>query len=159
MSRCCVPIPRCIYDYDLRHATKGRDFSYDGLLVDCKVVHVLDGDTVRIVFRYRGEMQQHICRMLGYDSPEMKPLLKNPNRLAEKAAAIQAKEALEEKLAGETLVKAECHGNDKYGRILVVLYKRTLLGGKGENINQYMLDNNFGVPYDGGTKTPFGRSN
>ena len=148
----CFPLPRCIYDYRLRNAIKADDFSYDGLLLNGRVVSVYDGDTLRIVFRYRGVLQQHSCRMLGYDSPEMKPPLKNKDRELEKDAALLAKAALEAQVTQTPLIKVECHRFDKYGRILVVLYTRTRFGRKGYNINNYMLDNGYGVPYDGGTK-------
>jgi len=160
----CFPLPYCIYDYKLRHATKGNDFSYEGLVVNGRVVSVYDGDTLRIVFRYKGELQQHNCRMLGYDSPEMKPPIQNKNRELEKNAALLAKAALE-KLVNQTrsYVKVECHGFDKYGRILVVLYSRNRCwcgtNFKEYNINKYMIENGFGVPYDGGTKSSFNNSN
>lgn len=153
----------CIYDYHLRNATVGKDFSYDGMVVNGRVVSVYDGDTLRIVFRYRGELQQHNCRMLGYDSPEMKPPSANKNRELEKDAALVAKATLEARTINQ-LIKVECHGFDKYGRILVVLYTRRTgclffgCGHKGYNINQYMIENGFGVPYDGGTKAPFNKN-
>jgi hypothetical protein len=46
------------------------------------------------------------------------------------------------------LVIIECGDFDKYGRILVTI----ILRSTGENINQWMLDNNYGVVYNGGTK-------
>ena len=149
-------IPKFIYDYDLRNATKNKNFSYDGLILKGKVVSVYDGDTCTIVFRYQNKLQQHSCRMLGYDSPEMKPPKKQANRDLEILAAHEAKQALEDQVSRSTLVNVHCHGFDKYGRILVTLYTRRWFGlRKGYNINEWMLANSYGYSYDGGTKKIF----
>ena len=48
-------------------------FTYAGLLTKAKVVDVYDGDTITIVFYHNGQPIKDSFRMLGYDSPEMKP--------------------------------------------------------------------------------------
>ncbi len=146
-------IPNRLYDHDLRHATKGKKFSYAGLSFKCKVVDVYDGDTLTVVFRYRGKLQQHSVRMLGYDSPEMKPPRSDPDREREITAAKAAKKALADMVCTGT-AKIECDAADKYGRILVTLYKEKGYGcfRTSCNINEWMMSNGYGVPYDGGTK-------
>lgn len=49
-------LPTSIYDYDLHHAVKTKAFSYEGLTLRAKVVDIYDGDTVTLVFRYRGRL-------------------------------------------------------------------------------------------------------
>ena len=87
--------------------------------------------------------------MKGYDSPEMKPPLSDPNRDLVKQKAHEAKAALMNYIDydNESLVKAEFEKFDKYGRPLV-----TLFNSKKENVNEMMIMNNYGYKYDGGTK-------
>jgi endonuclease YncB( thermonuclease family) len=137
----------------LAHATCGKDFSFAGQRFLAKIVDYYDGDTVRVAFEYGGQLIQYKARMAGYDSPEMKPLKSNPNREAEKAAAIAARAALIGKVGG-ALVYIECDEFDKYGRLLATVYLRD--GHEnGENVNTWMVANGHGTPYDGGKKTPF----
>ena len=86
--------------------------------------------------------------MFGYDSPEMKPLLKTPDRESIIVRAREAKGALEFLLAKNGFnAYADMYGFDKYGRILVRLHLPD-----GTHVNQWMIDHGHGVPYDGGTK-------
>ena len=135
-------------DLELAAATRMKDFTFDGQNFDAKVIDVYDGDTIRIIFRLDGKLVQFVARMAGYDSPEMKPLKSNPNRDAEKAAAIIAKNALSGRIINK-VVQVYCGTFDKYRRILVTIFIN------GENINEWMLKNKFGYPYQGGTKVPF----
>ncbi len=61
------------YDLELRNSVRGKNSNFAGKKFKCKVVNVYDGDTCTVVFRHRGKLEQHSVRMLGYDSPEMKP--------------------------------------------------------------------------------------
>lgn len=137
----------------LAAATCGKDFSFAGRRFLAKIVDYYDGDTVRVVFLYGGQLVQYKARMAGYDSPEMKPLKSKPNREAEKAAAVAARVALIDKV-GDALVYLECGEFDKYGRLLVTVYLRDGCDN-GENVNAWMIAHGHGVPYDGGKKTPF----
>ena len=132
----------------------GRDFTFAGRCFLAKIVDYYDGDTVRVAFEHGGETVQYKARMAGYDSPEMKPLKTNPNRKAEKAAAVAARAALIERVGG-ALVDIECGEFDKYGRILVTVYLRGSAGARGETLNAWMVAHGHGTPYDGGTKAAF----
>ena len=133
---------------ELESAQCGADFTFSGNRYRARVVSAYDGDTVRVVFQYRGELVQWQARMFGYDSPEMKPRLNNPDRVKIKAAATEAKKALMGKVENKT-VDIVCGKFEKYGRVLITIY------ADGENINEWMLANNYGVPYRGGTKAKF----
>ena len=63
----------------------------------------------------------------------------------EKTAAVVAKEALSNKILHK-YVQLKNIKYDKYGRLLADVYY------KGTCMNQWMLDNRYGVTYDGGTK-------
>ena len=64
-------------------------FTLDKKVFDAKIVNVYDGDTCYAVFMLYNTPVKFKIRMNGYDSPEMKPLLSNPNRDKEKELAIQ----------------------------------------------------------------------
>lgn len=135
----------------LAAAKRRKDFSFAGHRCLAKVVDVYDGDTIRVVFEYRGELIQYAVRMLGYDSPEMRPPKASPTRDAEKAAARASAAALTEKI-GDAIVHLECGAFDKYGRLLATVFTRARDGSRGEDVNAWMLANRYGVPYGGGAK-------
>ena len=92
--------------------------------------------------------------MEGYDSPEMRPSKSNPNRDAEKKAALESKNYLKNLIQKnpEQLIYIECGDFDKYGRLLGTLY---LKQNDNNSVNQMMIDNKHGYIYNGGTKEVF----
>lgn len=122
----------------LRNTTIGTDFSYAGLTFTAKVVDCYDGDTIRVVFFDRGARRQWKVRMLGYNSPEIKPPLSTPDRAAVVESAVRARDVLNEKIYGG-IITLECHAFDKYGRILGRVIRH------GEDVNEWMLANGYGV--------------
>jgi len=115
-----------------------------------KPCNIYDGDTFSIIFNYKGELIKYRCRCLGYDSPEMKPSLKNENRIHEKELAIKAKNRFIELISKhETkMIKIECFDFDKYGRLLVNVFNLI----DKESVNDIMIKEGFGKVYDGGKK-------
>ena len=67
-------------------------FTFDGSTKKCKILKVYDGDTLWLSTVLFNKIYKMRIRMDGYDSPEMKPSLKNKNRDEEKKAAKEAKE-------------------------------------------------------------------
>jgi endonuclease YncB( thermonuclease family) len=135
----------------LEHAERSDDFTFAGQRFLAKVVDVYDGDTIRVVFVWRGEPTQWKVRMVGYDSPELRPPKNAPHREHIAAAGRAAREALRERLsASKMMVNLECGQFDKYGRILATL---TLVGaGGGGSVNEWMVSCGHGVPYFGGAR-------
>lgn len=112
--------------------------------VEGQVVKVYDGDTFTIAsllphYEDSPVYRVHI-RMLGIDSPELKS-----TNVGEKRIAKDAQTALSNLILGKW-VKLRDTGNDKYGRLLANVYLGNL------HVNQWMLDNDWAVEYDGGTK-------
>ena len=122
----------------------------------CKVIKIYDGDTITIAMEIHHKIYKYSLRMLGYDSPEMKPPKNQVNREEEIKAAKEAKQALIDKI-GNKIVKIKLEDFDKYGRLLGTVYLQSghLCFGITENVNKYMIDNNYGYPYQGGTKKKF----
>lgn len=106
-----------------------------------KVIRVYDGDTIHIASEiWPNQIYRFSIRMRGYDSAEMRTRDKD-----EKKCAILARDALSEKLMGQ-IVTLHNVDLEKYGRVLADVYL-----GK-ENVNEWMVSNQYGFPYDGGKK-------
>ena len=138
---------------DLLEATNDIPlFNFDGQTFEVKVVDIYDGDTFTGCFKFKNEIIKYKFRTIGYDSPEMKPPKNKPNRDIEKEKAREARQKfIEYSNCQNDLILVKCQQFDKYGRILgTVFHKKT-----SENINQKMIHNGYGLPYDGGTKKEF----
>ena len=136
-----------------------KTFSLEGLNTYCCILSIYDGDTCTIGFKWKGELFKTKIRMLGYDSPEMKPRLNVENREQEIKAAHRAKDFLNDSTRDKTLW-IEFKKFDKYGRPLAVLYTETSsymcpCSKVRLNINDLMIEKGHGYAYDGGTKTKF----
>ena len=107
-----------------------------------KVIKVYDGDTIHIAaYVWSNTIYRFSVRLLGFDSAEIRT-----RDLDEKHAAILARDALSLLIMNKyiTLKKVSL---EKYGRILADIYLDDL------HINRWMIKNNYGIPYDGGSKT------
>ena len=138
------------YNYDMNKLNNINSddisiFSLNGYSTQAKVVDVYDGDTCTIVFKWEGKYRKFKCRCYGYDSPEMKPRLNIENIDEIKENAVKAKERLIELTT--YIVRVECMDFDKYGRLLVKLYKNN-----NSLINDIMINEGHGYVYHGGTK-------
>lgn len=108
-----------------------------------KVIKVYDGDTFTIAAKLpysNSPLYRFSVRMSGIDSPEIKG--KTPK---EKELAISSRDALKTLIMNE-MVDLRNVNTEKYGRILADVYIGELC------INTWMIDNNYALKYDGGTK-------
>lgn len=138
---------------------KVKKFTFEDEFKLAKCVHVYDGDTVQVVFPVQGILYRWSCRLSGVDTPELRTRNKQ-----EKAYGYHVRDALREKLSNK-MVMVHCGEFDKYGRLLGQIYLKDdydVQNGGGNNgdsddlqknsINQWLIDNNFAFPYDGGSK-------
>lgn len=135
---------------------KFNSLTLNNLKTYCKVLSIYDGDTLTIGYRYLNKNFKSKIRMLGYDSPEMKPPKNDPDRDKEKAKAICAKNYLEQ-LTKDKILWVEFGDFDKYGRPLATLFiidNKTCINKK-TNINNLMIQEGHGYKYNGGTKIKF----
>ena len=114
----------------------------------CKINKVLDGDTVDIDLDlgFNIVLAGQRVRMAGVDTPESRTTNKE-----EKPRGLLSKKKLAEKLPVGSWVKINTlksdNNDDKFGRIL-----GEFILEDGTNVNQWMIENNYAVPYQGENK-------
>jgi endonuclease YncB( thermonuclease family) len=136
----------------MSNTTIADDFtnvSYDNTVpfvppITCgKVIKVYDGDTITIASYIDSDpsvIYRFSVRLNGIDSPEIKGKTENEKKLAK-----QSRDALNNLIYGK-IVKLENISMEKYGRLLAIVMCNNV------NVNNWMLENKYAVPYDGGKK-------
>lgn len=146
---CCKNPDKVIVNQlkSIKNKDEMKCFSFKGQTFLGVPTNVYDGDTLSIIFIYNGQQIKYRCRCLGYDSPEMKPSLQNPNRENEKVLAIAAKNRFTKllKKSPDGIIRFECFDFDKYGRLLVKIWNQV----DEKCINDIMIEEGHGKTYDG----------
>lgn len=94
------------------------------------VTNIVDGDTIDCMVDLGFDVHIKVrFRLAGINAPE---------RFTEDGIASKA--AIYTKIMGKTVV-VESHAKEKYGRWLGTIML------DGENVNQWMVDNNLAIPY------------
>ena len=109
-----------------------------------KVIKVYDGDTITVATKLpmpNSPVYRFPVRLTGIDSPEIKGISD-----AEIVLAKQSRDALHKLIYEKTVILSNV-STEKYGRLLADVYI------DGIHVNQWMLDNKYAIPYDGGTKS------
>ena len=108
------------------------------------VIKVYDGDTITVAtklpFKKDNTIYRFSIRLKNIDCPEI-----NSNNPEEKEYAFLAKNALSQKILNKEVIVKNT-SIEKYGRILADVYL------KNELINDWLLENRYGVKYDGKSK-------
>ncbi len=113
-----------------------------------KILKVLDGDTVDIDLDlgFNIVLANQRVRMAGIDTPESRT-----TDSEEKVRGQLSKKKLTDKLPVGSWVRIETQksdsNDDKFGRILAVFIMED-----GTSLNQWMIDNNYAVLYNGENK-------
>ena len=121
-----------------------------------KCVHVYDGDTIQVVFPLQTELFRWTCRLSGVDTPE----IRTRNNI-EKQFGYDVRNNLREKILNKMVI-IECGEFDKYGRLLGKIFlqeenNNQIGGGKNLSINDWLIENKYAFPYDGGKKQDWGK--
>jgi len=145
-----------------------KNFNLLGITGNFTVQSVYDGDTITLqipinlsIYNYKSKnmintlsinnsenkisIYEVRVRLLGIDTPEMKPSKNLPNREEHIKKAIDAKEFLSSQILNK-VITVEFKENDKYGRPLVNIWIDKI------SINNLMIDKGHAKSYDGGTK-------
>ena len=135
---------------------KIKRFSLENETKIGKCVHVYDGDTIQVVFPLQTELFRWTCRLTGIDTPEIRTRNKT-----EKQFGYTVRNYLREKILNKMVV-IECGEFDKYGRLLGKIYLKQENdgqsgGGESVSINDWLVQNKYAFPYDGGKKQDWGK--
>jgi len=133
-------------------------FSFDGLETLCKIVKVIDGDTLKVVFWYNNALRKTNVRLLGIDTPENKrarPLEVSAGKVV--ASYVQ-------KTCLGCIVHAAFGPNDKYGRPLCrigipkppVPISRKTLQEDTNDLSKILVARRMAKAYEGSTKETWG---
>jgi endonuclease YncB( thermonuclease family) len=124
-------------------------FSLQNQKLPCKVKSVYDGDTLTVIFPFNNSYYKSNLRLLGIDTPEIKT-----KNLSEKQAGLLAKEWLTKKIQ-DKIIYVAFEKEDKYGRLLGVIYEKPGMNDFKHSINQMLIDENLAITYNGGKKQTF----
>jgi micrococcal nuclease len=113
----------------------------------CKIIKVIDGDTVDIDIDlgFNVILSNQRVRLNGLDTPESRT-----TNLEEKPRGLLSKKKVEEKLPVGAWVKINTtkdDSNDKFGRTL-----GEFILDDGTNVNNWLIENNYAVAYIGQNK-------
>jgi len=128
-----------------KYDNKTPIFTLEGNFVQGKIVDVYDGDTVKIVLNLsiNSNYFRWNCRLSGINTPEIRT-----KNVKEKEFGLLVRDKLKERIENKILL-IKCGEFDKYGRLLVEIYENN---GQLFSINNWLIENNYAKPYDGGTK-------
>jgi endonuclease YncB( thermonuclease family) len=110
-----------------------------GASADCRVLRVVDGDTVELDCAGEGFLR---ARLLGFDTPEVF----SPGCASELALGNAATRALERRIAASAEMRVELRGSDHHGRRLA------RLALDGEDVARPMIADGLARPYHGGRR-------
>lgn len=108
------------------------------------LIKVIDGDTViaDIDLGFDIVLKSQIVRLNNIDTPEI-----HSDDEIEKKQGLISKQKLTELIINKSIILfVEKNYKDKYGRILGTIFVATI------NINDYLIQNNYAVKYDGENK-------
>ena len=99
------------------------EFNFNKQVKVCRVIDVYDGDTITVIFEHFGVFNKWKVRLLGINTPELRPSrsIENRDEIIEKAK--QARDFLKSLIMNPNqLIYLECFDFDSFGRILGNVY-------------------------------------
>lgn len=141
---------------------KTQKFTLQDKIFLAKCVKCYDADSIHVVIELNNQLSRFTCRLLGIDTAEIRS--KNPE---ERKFARESRDYLKSEIL-DKLVIIKCGEFDKYGRLLVNVYKfneeiniEPLLQVGGSLlmnqvcINDLLIERKYAYKYLGGTKMKF----
>ena len=116
------------------------DVPYQGEYTPVRVYNVIDGDSIKVLYKYGKRFHKISIRVNGIDTPE----IKKGSDLEKEAGAVVGK--IVRDLVRDKLIIVKFIKWDKYGGREVA---DVFLPGTNQNLCEYLLDNKLGHPYTG----------
>uniref|UniRef100_A0A6C0H7V9 TNase-like domain-containing protein n=1 Tax=viral metagenome TaxID=1070528 RepID=A0A6C0H7V9_9ZZZZ len=152
-------------DFSEYHRDNTPKFSLAGICNYARLVDVYDGDTMTCIIPFEDKYFQFACRLNGIDTDEIKNKNMKQKELAYQARhhALQfccpeyhldvntSRHEIQDYLRQNvTAVWIKCYEFDKYGRVMIDLYKEP--EQIEHSLTQHLLAKGLGYEYHGGTK-------
>tara|TARA_B110000858_G_C17767713_1_gene457900 strand:+ start:416 stop:919 length:504 start_codon:yes stop_codon:yes gene_type:complete len=147
-------------------------FNLDNRDFVAKITNVYDADTCKVVFFLNDELVKFTLRLMGIDTPEIRPkkTIENRdnvilsakrarNRLIQLATNCEiyinldvSKKKIQNILdKNSKIIKIKCYSFDKYGRLLADIYVSDE-SSKSIAVTDKLISEGHGYSYNGGTK-------
>ena len=119
-----------------------EDFSLKDESFNAKVIEVIDGDTVRVVFYRRGEKIQRQVKLSGYNKLGLNPQTDITDQGDDVENATKAKVMLEELIGGK-MVTIDCEGENMLGLLMATVHIKN--EEPNINVSTWMVKNGQGI--------------
>lgn len=119
-------------------------FTLEGEHKKALVIDIYDGDTITVVFKHFDKINWWKVRLLGINSPEIRPSRSIKNRNEIITAAKNSRDYLSNLILNK-IIYLQCDNFDSFGRILANIYltKEDLLTNDfSKTVNNLMLETN-----------------
>lgn len=134
------------------------EIPHKGKLIFAKVIEVLDGDTILVLFHLKNEVYMKArLRICGVDTPEKHPSIGDCCDL-EKKCALFITQQIKKKIEGK-VVQIRIDSFDKYGgRYIGVLYDSTAKKPREtSSLGNYLVQKGYAREYSGDKKKEWTR--
>jgi endonuclease YncB( thermonuclease family) len=124
-------------------------FTLDGEFKKALVIDVYDGDTITVVFKHFDKINSWKIRLLGINTPELRPSKTLENRDKIIADAKKSRDFLAGLILNK-IVYINCGKFDSFGRILAYVYfsvEDLITKETDKSINKKMLVGGYAVEY------------
>lgn len=124
-------------------------FTLEGEYKKALVVDVYDGDTITVVFKHFDKINSWKVRLLGINSPELRPSRTLENRDEIIANAKKSRDYLAGLILNK-IVYLQCGSFDSFGRILAYIYLsdvELIMKDTANTVNEKMLAGGYAVEY------------
>lgn len=146
-----------------------KKFTFDGIVTDCKVIDVIDGDTIKVMMLFNEKPIILNIRMFGYDAPSIKSKRSNvktsTNGRRARHMLINLITDCGDKISENTrskdiskiirndnkkIVKIHLMDFDKYDEVIAKIY----LEDQNKFVDEIMIDSNLVYPYKEDAESP-----
>ncbi len=142
-----------------------RNFSFDGIITDCKVINIKDADTIKVIMNINNNVNIYNIRMYGYDAPSTKSKSSKSSR-KDSTTGLRARvflanlitscgSKLNEKMRSKEINKIIVKDNNKIVKIHLMnfdkydeIYARIYLDEYKKFADELMIENNLVYPFE-----------
>jgi endonuclease YncB( thermonuclease family) len=122
--------------------------TFENMTTTARVVDIIDGDTIVVIFPFKGEFYKFRIRLAGINCPERfteegkDATLFLARAIINDSFTYTDKQDIKNALSKNVvIVSLSLHGSEKYGRLLGTIYKN------GVDINNMLVEAGHAVPY------------